>query len=90
MIVPSPGRGDDEVAGLHPGSLTLHGRVCARTLDDKAQRDGCMTVSRCDLTRRYELQARVERIGNEMLALETGILEYEHAPFGFFGTDDIC
>ncbi len=74
MIVPGPGRRNDEVARLHPGFFTFYRRVRARTLDDEAQSNGRMPVGGRNLTRRNELQAGVERIRDEMLALQTRIL----------------
>jgi hypothetical protein len=56
VVVPGPGRGDDEIAGLHQGPLAIDGGIGPVPLDDKAQRRLRMAVRRRDLARHDELQ----------------------------------
>ena len=57
VIVPGPGRGDDEIAGLHQGALAVDRGIGAVPLDDEAQRRLRMAMRRRDLAGHDQLQA---------------------------------
>ena len=73
VVVPGPGRGDDEIAGLHRRALAVDRGIGAVPLDDEAQRRLRVAVRRRDLARQDQLQPGEQRAGDRGLALETRV-----------------
>ena len=83
MIVPGPGRRDNEIALVHDGPLAIDRGVRSGTLQHEAQRALCMPMRRRDLTRQHKLHTGVEIGGDLRLAAKPGIFKYKNTTFGF-------
>ena len=88
MVVPGPGRGDDEVALFHDRPLAVDRRVGAAALDDEAEGRGGMAVGRRHFARHDELQAGIERLGDAGIAGQAGILEDQDPALRLLGGDE--
>ena len=87
VVVPGPGRRDDEVAGVHVDALAVHGGVGALAFDDEAKRRLRMPVRRRDLAALDGLDRAGERVRRAVL--ERRIVEHQHAAVGFGRGDDL-
>lgn len=90
VVVPGPGRSDDEVARLHAGAFAVHRGVGAVALDDEAQGRLGVPVAGSDLARQDQLQAGVEARGDRRLAGKVRVLQHQHAAHRFLGADQIA
>ncbi len=90
VVVPSPGWGDDEIAGRHHGPLARDRGIGVLALDDKAQRRGDVAVGGRDLARQDDLHAGEQAAGDAGFARHAGIFEHQHAALGFLGGDDLA
>ena len=79
VVVPGPGRGDDEIARLHRGALAVDRGIGAVPLDDEAQRRLRVAMRRRDLARHDQLQPGEQRAGDRRLAAEAGVHQHQHA-----------
>src|SRR5579883_1666945 len=70
VVVPGPGRGDDEVDGPHGRPLAIDRGIGAFALDDEAQRRLAVAVRRRDLAGHDDLEAGKEALRDLRLALE--------------------
>ena len=84
VIVPHPGRGEDQVADFHISLFAVDGGIGTGTLDDETQCAGRMTVCRRDFARHDELEPSIERFRNAGTTFKTGVLQHQHAAFGLF------
>ena len=67
MVVPGPGRRQDQVAGLHVALVAFHGGVRAFPLQHPADGRGRMPVGRGALPRQQQLQGRRDGMGGAVL-----------------------
>ncbi len=79
VIVPGPGRRDDEIAGVHRRALAIDGGIGAAALDHKTQRRLRVAVRRRDLARQDQLQPGEQRAGDLRLPRVTRIFQDQHA-----------
>ena len=89
VVVPGPGRRDDEVARVHGGALAAHRGVGALAVDDEAQRRLHVAVRRRDLARHDELQPGIERLRDRRAARDRRVLQHQHAAHGLLGGDEL-
>ena len=87
VIVPGPGGGDDEIAGLHRGALAVDGGIGAVTLDDEAQRRLRMTMGRRDFAGQDQLQPGKQRAGDRGLPLQSRIFQDQDAALSLLRRD---
>ena len=88
MLVPRPRRRDDEVARSHVAALARDGRISVLAFDDETQRRGRVAMRARELAGQDQLQAGIERVGREMPAGESWVLEHQHAAFRLGRRDD--
>ena len=62
VVVPRPGRRDDEVAGMHRDALAVDRGIRAGAFDHEAQRRLRVAVARRDFAGHDELQAGIEAV----------------------------
>ena len=88
MIMPGPGRRQDQISGIHVGPFTIHSRVGPFSLDDESQGRLGMAMSRCDFSRKDQLQAGIQGIRSFGLPPKIRIFKNQDPPLGFLGADD--
>ena len=83
MVMPGPGRGDNEITLVHDGTLAIYRRVRAGALQHETQRTLRMPMRRRDLAGQHQLHAGIEVCGDLRLTAKSGVFKYKNATLGF-------
>ena len=87
VVVPGPGRRDDEVARVHRGALAVDRGVGAAAVQDEAKRRLGVPVARCHLAGQDQLQPGVQAGRDQRLAAHRRVLQDQHPPDRLLGGD---
>ena len=87
MVVPGPGRCDDEIARRHPRTLAIDRGVGPAAIDHEPQCRLRVPVTRRDLSGQDQLQTGVQAGRDQRLPAQRRVLEDQHATDRFLGTD---
>src|SRR5436190_2687943 len=87
MVMPGPGRRDDEIALVHDGPLDINRRVRSGTLQHETKRALHMPMRRRDLAWQHQLHAGIEVGGDLRLTAKSGVFKYKNATLGFLCGD---
>ena len=79
MVVPGPGRRDDEVAAAHRRAFAIDRGVGTLAVQHQTQRGLRVAMGRRHFARHDELQAGIQRLRDAGLAAQRGIFQDEHA-----------
>ncbi len=89
MIVPTPLRRQDKIAGTHGRALAIDGGKRAVAFHDKTQRRLVMTMARRYFAGHDQLQACIQRRGYGRLAAQLRVLQHQHPAHRLFGADEL-